>query len=71
MNKNEIEKLLKGETIKVGKNQIYLEDDFFIVEKYEYTDNGVDLYSVDDGYRSIELAIKTAKSIQNPDFKEL
>jgi len=29
MNKNEIEKLLKGETVKVGKNKIYLEEEFF------------------------------------------
>jgi len=63
MNKNEIEKLLKGETIKVGKNQIYLEDEFFVVEKYECTDNGIDIYSVNDGYKSIELAIKMAKTL--------
>jgi len=62
MNKNEIEKLLKGEIIKVGKNQIYLDDEFFIVEKYEHTENGVDMYSVVDGYKSIELAIKIAKT---------
>jgi len=63
MNKNEIERLLKGEAIKIGKNQIHLEDNFFIVEKYEYTDNGIDMFSVDDGYKSIEFAIKMAKTL--------
>jgi hypothetical protein len=64
MNKKEIEKLLKGETIKVGKNQIYIDgDEFFIVEKYEYTNNGIDMFSVHDGYKSIELAIEIAKTL--------
>jgi len=63
MNKNEIGKLLKGEIIKVGKNQIYIEDEFFVVEKYEHTDKGVDVYSANDGYKSIELAIKIAKTL--------
>lgn len=63
MNKSEVEKLLKGDTVKVGKNQIYLDDEFFVVEKYEYTENGIDMYSVYEGYKSIEIAIKMAKTI--------
>ena len=40
MNKQELEKLLKGyQNIKVGKNQIYLDGELFVVEKFEYVDN--------------------------------
>ena len=64
MRKEDLEKLLNGESVKVRKNQIYLDsDNYFVVEKYEYTENKIEFFSVFDGYRSIELAIKTAKSI--------
>ena len=64
MHKEDLEKLLNGESVKVGKNQIYLDGDgYFVVEKYDHTENKVEFFSVIDGYRSIEIAIKTAKSI--------
>ena len=64
MNKQELEKLLKGyQNIKVGKNQIYLDDELFVVEKFEYVDNGVDMFSVVDGFENIEDAIRVAKTL--------
>ena len=64
MNKQELEKLLKGyQNIKVGKNQIYLDGELFVVEKFEYVDNGVDMFSVVDGFENIEDAIRVAKTL--------
>ena len=52
-----------SQVIKIGKNQIYREDNIFVVEKYEYSDdNGVDYFSVIDGYEDIEVAIRSAKT---------
>ena len=52
-----------SQDIKIGKNQIYREDNIFVVEKYEYSDdNGVDYFSVIDGYEDIEVAIRSAKT---------
>lgn len=48
--------------IKVGKNQIYQDGDLFVVEKYEYTENGHDMFSVYDGYPQLETAIRIAKT---------
>ena len=57
------DKQIRSEVVKVGKNQIYRDKDVFIVEKYEFTDeNGVDMFSVIDGYADIELAIRSAKT---------
>ena len=64
MRKEDLEKLLNGESVKIGKNQIYLDgDNYFVVDKYDHTENKVEFFSVFEGYRSIEIAIKTAKSI--------
>jgi len=64
MRKEDLEKLLNGESVKVGKNQIYLDDEgYFVVEKYDHTENKVEFFNVFEGYKSIELAIKMAKSI--------
>ena len=64
MRKEDLEKLLNGESVKVGKNQIYLDGDgYFVVEKYDYTENKVEFFNVFEGYKNIELAIKTAKEI--------
>jgi len=64
MRKEDLVKLLNGESVKVGKNQIYLDgDNYFIVEKYDHTENEVEFFNVFDGFKSIELAIKMAKDI--------
>ena len=54
MRKEDLEKLLNGESVKVGKNQIYLDGNgYFIVEKYDHTENKVEFFNVFEGYRSI------------------
>lgn len=64
MRKEDLVKLVNGESAKVGKNQIYLDGDgYFVVEKYDHTENKVEFFNVFEGYRSIELAIKIAKEI--------
>jgi len=63
MTVDEIKKLCTGETIKIGKNQIYMDDVYFIVEKFEYTDETYgDQFSVVDGFRLLEDAIDSAKN---------
>lgn len=49
----------------VGKNKIYFDDYgddyYFVVEKYEFTDNETDMFSVIDGYTLWEDAVQAAK----------
>ena len=49
--------------LRLVKIRFILKKNFFVVEKYEYTNDGIDVYSVNDGYKSIELAIKMAKTL--------
>lgn len=59
-------KLLKdGNNLKVGKNQIYFNDygtgePCFIVEKFEYVQNGEDMFSVVDGFDTFDEAYDVA-----------
>ena len=58
--------MLNGSTVKVGNynNQIFLDGDYFCVEKFEYTDsNGVDIFSVYNSYANIEDALKFASIV--------
>lgn len=72
MNFKDLVKLINGETVRVGKHQIYFDKDednknegFFVLEQYEYTtENNVDMFSVVDGFKNIEIAINTAKKIK-------
>ena len=62
MNKEELMLLVEGKVLKVGKNQIYIDEEYFVVEKFEYTtESGVDMFSIDDGYRLLEDALNQAK----------
>ena len=63
MTVDEIRKLCNGEFVKIGKNQIIIDEQYFIVEKYEYTDeNFGDQFSVVDGFELLEDAIDSAKN---------
>lgn len=58
-------KALKEGNLKVGKNQIYFDDlgnsePIFVVEKFEYEENGVDMFSVVDGFETFEEAYEVA-----------
>jgi len=65
MTVDEIRKLCNGEFVKIGKNQIIIDEQYFIVEKYEYTDkNGENYYSVIDGFELLEDAINSAENNQ-------
>jgi len=59
--------ILKAGELKVGKNQIYYDENSssnpsFIVEKYEWEENGVPMYSVVDSFFDFETAMKAAKN---------
>ena len=62
-------KILKeGNILKVGKNQIYFDDfsdnrPYFIVEKFEYENNGHDNFSLIGGFNSFKLAYEVAKDL--------
>jgi len=68
VNFKDLVKLVNGETVKVGKQQIYYDKDSecFVVEQYEYTttESNEDMFSVFDGFENIEVAISTAKRIK-------
>jgi hypothetical protein len=64
MNKSEIERLLNGQIVKIGRNQIHLDGELFIVEKYISTDGGEDVFEVYDGYDDIYEAIKNARILR-------
>ena len=49
--------------MKVGKNQIYLHDDLWTIEVYEFMDGATPMYSVWDATPSKSLAIKYAKLV--------
>lgn len=57
------QQILSNGIIKVGRNKIYQDDNLFVVEKYEYTENGEDYFSVYDGYEDLEKAIRVAKTV--------
>ncbi len=53
-----------SKNIKVGKNQIYRDwDGSWIVEKFEYMQNGVPMYSVYDAFKSKSKAMSVASRI--------
>lgn len=58
-----LQKLLytgEHEIVKVGKHQIFKEADLYVVEKFEFEENGKDQFSVHDGYETMEEALKNA-----------
>jgi hypothetical protein len=58
------QKILDGGIIKIGKNQIFQDEDgLFIVEQYLYTDNGTDMFACWDSFKDLENAIKIAKRL--------
>jgi hypothetical protein len=57
------QKILDNGHIKIGKNQIFQDGNLFVVEKYEYTENEQDYFSVNDAYDDLEKAISVAKRI--------
>lgn len=74
MNFKQILQLVNGETIKVGNknNQIYYDSDnkCFVVELFEFTDeNQEDMFSVADGFKDIEIAIKVANDYTSENYK--
>lgn len=52
-----------GKKIKVGKNQIYKDYDVWVVEIFEYSQNGVPMYSVFDAFKNKKQAINAARII--------
>lgn len=54
----------KYKNIRVGKNQIFWDGEYWTVEKFEYMDNGKPMYSVYDAYKSKEKAMEVAKSLK-------
>jgi hypothetical protein len=67
---------VKGNVIKLSNNlnQIYLdtrriEDGMWVLEQYEYTDNGTDMYSVFDSFDDLEAAIRYGNRL-NPKNSE-
>lgn len=63
MTVEELKKLCSGEPVKIGKNQISIDDIYFIVEKFEFVDKQFgDQFSVVDGFRLLEDAIDSAKN---------
>lgn len=53
----------KDQYIQIGDNQIYQDGNLFVVEKFEYIQGGIKMYSVYDGYSDLEQAIKIAKTL--------
>jgi len=68
MKASDFKTLKNGDYVFVGKNKIYFDDygdkPYFVVEKYEFTDNGVDMFSVVDGYAIWEDAVQAARDNQ-------
>ena len=63
MNYEELQKLINGESVKVGNknNQIYYDNGYFQVEFYEFTNEKEgEMFSVGDGFVNIEDAINLA-----------
>ena len=63
MNYEELQKLINGESVKVGNknNQIYYDDGYFQVEFYEFTNEKEgEMFSVGDVFVNIEDAINLA-----------
>ena len=56
------EKTASEEPIKVGKNQVTFQDGLWVVEVFEYEEEGVPMYSVLDGYEDKEKALRVAKT---------
>jgi len=55
-----------GKNIKVGKNQVYKDplDGDWVVEKFEYMDNGKPMYSTYDAYPTKAQAMKVARKLK-------
>jgi hypothetical protein len=76
MNKDDLQRLLNGETIQVGtyNNRIALVDGVFCLEKFECKDyHDEDMFSFYDSYENIEDAIKYANIVnpRRPDYIEI
>jgi hypothetical protein len=55
------EELDKGNNVRIGKNQVFKDGGVYMVETFEYEDqDGVPMYSVQDGYKTVEEAIRNA-----------
>ena len=53
-----------GKNIKVGKNQIFRDwDGMWVVEVFEYMQNGVPMYSVLNSYKDKKIAMKVARVV--------
>lgn len=53
----------QGKVVKIGKHQVFKDDsqDYpYVVEKFEYTENGQDMLSVHDGYGNLLDAVNVA-----------
>ncbi|MEK3955699.1 MULTISPECIES: hypothetical protein [unclassified Psychrobacillus] len=58
-----LQKLLTAgehEVVKVGKHQIYKEAPFYVLEKFEFVEDGVDMFRVFDTYESKEEVVRAA-----------
>lgn len=53
----------KYENIKVGKNQIHWDGEVWVVEVFEFEDNGTPMYSVVDTYKEKSKAMKVARLV--------
>lgn len=60
MNSAQFNVLKTGENLKVGKNQIFFDGEFFIVEQFEWVENNQDMFSVLDAFMDFEEAYKAA-----------
>lgn len=53
--------------VKVGNHQIFQEpsnERHFVLEKFEFVENGTNMYSVHDSYADLETAIRVAKTLK-------
>lgn len=60
MNSAQFNTLKSGANLKVGKNQIFFDGEFFVVEQFEWVEDGQDMFSVLDAFMDFEEAYKAA-----------
>ncbi len=50
---------IEGDIIKLSnKNQVFYDNGYYVIEQFEYVDNGIDMFSVFMDFKTLEEAIK-------------
>jgi hypothetical protein len=60
MNSEQFKILKENGILKVNKNQIFFDGELFIVEQFEWVEEGEDMFSVLDGFTDFEDAYRAA-----------